>query len=101
MAKDIAKVGRLRALNHPLGKLWRNEDDAAIPAQHHIARHHRRMANTRGSIDADHGRVEQLTGAQRSVMVRWIVIADESHEIRQFLQAIDIPYGAVVNNAVA
>ena len=85
-----------------IGQLRRNEDHPAVAAQHHIARHHRGMADAGGAVDGDHGGVQRPAFiADAAEMVRRIIGAHKGDEVGQLLQAIDVAHRAVIDDAVA
>ena len=96
MPKGVPQVGGFGVLHHFFGQLRRDEEDSTIPPQHHVARHHGRMPDPRGTIDADHRRVETRSGGQRPEVMRRIVVANKGDEVRQFVEAVDVADRAVV-----
>ena len=101
VSKKIAQMSFFRVLDYGLSQLWRNEDDAAVASEHDISRHHQHVTDAGRRIDAHHGGIQKLAGLQRAIVVRWVVEADKSNEVRQFIEAIDVPYSTVVHNAVS
>src|SRR3569833_198069 len=76
-----------------------DEDHATIAAQHDVAGHDRSLADTSGLIDA-YRRGIQLSVRVVQVMRR-MVAAEEGCERADLLQALDVPYGAIVYDPVA
>src|ERR1019366_9480039 len=53
-----------------------------------------------GDIDPDHGRVRPVARREVAQVVRRVVETDKGSEILQLLQAVYVPHGAVVHDAV-
>src|SRR5580658_94909 len=101
VAKGVFQMGSFGFLDNSLRKLGRYEKHTAIPAKHHIARHHQGLTDARRSIDPHHGRVEPGSACERSEVMGWVVVAHKRREVWQFVQAIDVADGAIVDDAVS
>ena len=101
MSELIPQPRDLRRAHDLLRELRRNEDHTAVPAQHHITRHHERTPNPNRHVDTNHRRVEARSGAGVADVVRRVVGADKRREVLHIPQAVDVANGAVVDNAVA
>src|ERR1039457_4435508 len=101
VAEVVAQLGDLGVLHYLFGQLRRNEHDAAVSAENHVAGQYSGAPNADGDVDADHGGVHPVAGTEVAEVVRRVVRPDEGSEILQLLQAVDVAHGAVVHNAVA
>ena len=77
----VAQARDLRRLHDALGQLRRDEDDAAVAAEDHIAGHDERAADADRNVDADHRGVEPRAGAGVADVMRRIVGANERREV--------------------
>src|SRR3546814_7832812 len=78
----VAQPRVLRQLHHLFGQLRRDEQHAAVAAQHDIAGHGGRLADADRAVDAHHRRIEPRARRHRAEMVRRVVGADEGNEVR-------------------
>src|ERR1039457_4713967 len=101
VAEVVAQLGDLGVLHQLFGKLRRDEHDAAVPTEDHVAGQHGGVPNADGDVDPDHGRVHAVARREVAEVVRRVVETDEGSEILQLLQAVYIAHGAVVHDAVA
>src|SRR5688572_16342618 len=101
LTERVAQSRQLGRLHYPLRELRRDEDDASVAAQHDVSRHDEGAANTDRHVDTDHGGIEARAGAGVADVMRRVVGADERPEVLQPPQPVDVPHGAVVDDAVA
>src|ERR1039457_2590826 len=101
VAEVVAQLGDLGVLHYLFGQLRRNEHDSAVSAENHVTGQYGGAPNADGDVDADHGGVHPVAGAEVAEVMRRVVGPDEGSEILQLLEAVDVAYGAVVHDAVA
>src|SRR5690606_15195139 len=97
LTEHVAQPNDLGGFHDPHREMGRDEDDAAIAAEHDIAGHDGCRADPRRRIDTD----ERGVQAPRRIVVRRVVAAKESGEAFDLFQTVDVPYRAVIHEAVA